>query len=88
MVTGDCPSKRLKLSDDQSTDLETEEYDDAVSKMATEWKKGKRNRSLSTIKELMMKTGTTRRNWITHEKPLIAEVMAKFPCFKSSRMVC
>ncbi len=85
--------KRLKTNNGEAATVEGEtvegeEYEEAVQELSKEWKKGKKNRSQAIIKDLMAKTDVGRRNWITKEKPLIADVVLKFPCFSSSRMVC
>jgi DNA primase catalytic subunit len=82
------PSKRQKTTaQDDSENLDDEEYEQVVTQLQLEWKKGRKGRSQTLIKQLMEKTSITRRQWITDEKPLVADVLSKFPMLKQSRMV-
>ena len=47
-------------------------------------RKGSRNQAL--LKQLMEKT-RRRRRWIENERPLVSEVVGRFPCLGTSRMV-
>lgn len=58
-----------------------------VAELRSEWKKGRKNRNLSTIKSLMEGTRDTRNKWIVHERPLISDVLRKFPSLKDSKVV-
>lgn len=39
------------------------------------------------MKQLMSKTGPMRRKWITEVRPLVSDVLLKFPCLTQSRVV-
>ena len=83
------PSKRCKTLQDQEDTVECneDEYEQAVTMLKYEWKKGRKSRSQATIKELMDKTAQLRRGWIEAERPLVSDVLAKFPCLSQSRAV-
>lgn len=55
--------------------------------LRTEWKKGKKNRNQSTVKTLMEGTRDTRNKWIVHERPLITDILRKFPSLRDSKVV-
>lgn len=88
------PPKRMKLQLDINDELEIdeEEYEEALKQMQEEYKsrsvKGKEGRSSSTIKHLMGKTRLQRLKWIQDERPLVSEVLKKFPFLKTNRWVC
>lgn len=56
-------------------------------KLHTEWKKGKKKRSHSVLLELMEETRGVRQKWISEERPMVSEVVKKFPPLKEYRMV-
>ena len=88
------PSKRMKLQLDIDDELEIdeEEYEEAIKQMQEEYRnkstKGKQGRSSSTIKHLMGKTRLLRLKWIQDERPLVSEILKKFPFLKANRWVC
>ena len=47
----------------------------------------KPNRNKTTLTSLMKETAANRHKWITEEKPLISEVLCKFPLLKDFDMV-
>ena len=82
------PSKRQKITvQDDGENLDDEEYEKVITELQLEWKKGRKGRSQTLIKQLMEKTTSTRCQWITDEKPLVADILSKFPMLKQSRMV-
>ena len=84
------PEKRRRYTDISDGDAGTvsiEKYDEDVAVLKLEWKKGRKQRSHAVLKELMNETATQRNKWIIEEKPLISEVIRKFPPLKESRMV-
>ena len=86
------PSKRLRQEPNEQAkdggDITEEDYQQAVASRKSEWKKGKHKRDHAVIKELMEKTFTRRRQWITGEKsPLVCEVVEEFPCLRSTKVV-
>ena len=81
------PLKRLKTALDNTQSLEGDEYEKAVEDLKAEWEKGKRKRSFAIIKDLMTKTENGRRTWIMKERPLITDILAKYPCLSSYRIV-
>ena len=80
------PSKRMRMSVEED-DMDDEEYEEVVSELAAEWRKDKRVRSMATVKNLFDQTSKRRRNWITSEKPLLSDILDKYPCLASSRVV-
>lgn len=64
-----------------------EEYDEIVEQLKLEWKKGKKKRNKSVIKTCMEKTSILRQKWVMEEKPLISQVLCKFPPLRESRQV-
>lgn len=84
------PSKRRKttiISDEENLEHDEDEYEKAILDLAEEWKKGRRSRSQAVVKDLMDKTGPHRRRWIEQDRPMVSEVLSKFPCFGHSRTV-
>ena len=87
------PSKRMRTSigDDReelNDELNDEEYEAAVKELQTEYRKGrKRGRNQALLKQLMERTRRGRRRWIENERPLVSEVIGRFPCLETSRMV-
>ena len=83
------PSKRRKTLQDQEDTVECneDEYKQAVTMLKDKWKKGHKSRSQATIKELMDKTAQLRRSWIEAQRPLVSDLLAKFPCLSQSRTV-
>ncbi len=57
-------------------------YEAVLTDLAAEVKKGKKGNQ-STIKNLMLQTEGGRRAWITTERPLISDVLKKFPCLSN-----
>ena len=49
--------------------------------------KGKKGSQHSVVKHLMEKTKIRRHQWIPEERPLVSEVVEKFPHLTSSRWV-
>ena len=73
----------FNFTDEDAIDDE-DKYEEAVQDLKSEWKKGRKSRSQ---KQLMSKTGPMRRKWITDVRPLVSEVLLKFPCLTQSRVV-
>ena len=86
-VSDEPPSKRLNTAVEDASESDEDEYDKTVSDLSTEWKKGTSRRSQAVIRDLLQKTARGRRKWITQERPLVFEVVKKFPCLKASRLV-
>ena len=86
---GGPPSKRRKTTpdEDESVEYDKDEYEAALSDLAEEWSKGRRSRSQAVIKELMDKTAPQRRKWIEQDRPMVSDVLSKYPCLGHSRSV-
>lgn len=68
--------------------MSEDEYQEALVSLEVEYRKGRKGgRNPGVINDLMEKTRTRRVKWIQEERPLVWEVMEKFPCLASSRMV-
>ena len=81
--------KRCKFLAEQESAIDEDEYEEAVEHLQVEFKnkgKGKKG-SLSYVKDLMMKTRFRRHQWISNERPMISEVVEKFPYLSRSRWV-
>ena len=87
MSVGETPSKRLKLSTEGSQEITDEECKETMDELNQEYKKSKRERNHATIKHLMEATKQHRRKWIMEERPLMSEVLDKFPFLASSKQV-
>ena len=72
---------------DQDTIDDEDTYEEAVQDLKAEWKKGRKSRSQAKMKDLMSKTGPMRRKCITEVRPLVSDVLLKFPCLTQSRVV-
>lgn len=68
-------------------EYDEDEYEAALSDLADEWSKGRRSRSQAVVKELMDKTAPQRRKWIEQDRPMVSDVLSKYPCFGHSRHV-
>lgn len=87
MATGIGPPSKKQRSIPADNDHEDIDYDVAVAALQAEWKKGKKKRSLLAIKDLMMRTERGRRSWISKERPMISDVLSKYPCLSKPRSV-
>ena len=84
------PSKRMRNGSiaDDGEELSDEEYEAAIKELQTEYKKGRKGgRNQALLKQLMEKTRKGRRRWIENERPPVSEVIGRFPCLETSRMV-
>ena len=87
-ATGGPPSKRLRVSmNDSTTQLTQEEYEDAVTELKQAYRGNKKKRNYATIKLLMESTQPQRREWILEKRPLVAEIVEMFPFLSSSKTV-
>ena len=83
------PSKRMRSHDDSDgPELNDDEYEKTIKKLQTEYKKGRKGgKNQALLKQLIEKTRRGRRRWIENERPLVSEVVGRFPCLGTSRMV-
>lgn len=79
--------KRRRAPDSDDELPPSEEYEERVAELRAEWKKGRKNRNQSSIKSLMESTRDTRHKWIVHARPLVSDVLHKFPSLKDSKVV-
>ena len=82
--------KRLRLCNEEESDMDEEEYATAVQDLKTEYTKvtQKKGGSYAELKRLMEATKTKRRYWIRNSEPMLSEVIENFPVLSSSRWVC
>ena len=84
------PSKRMRSHEDDSNgqELNDDEYEGMIKELQAEYRKGrKEGRNQALLKQLIEKTRRGRRRWIENERPLVSEVVERFPCLRTSRMV-
>ena len=83
------PSKRTRLYNEEDTVLNEDEYEEAVQALQDEYrnKKSSKGSNHKVIKELMEKTKKNRHKWIREDRPMIKEVLDKFPVLRTSRWV-
>lgn len=81
--------KKARLYSEDELPIDEEEYQEAVEKLQEEYrnKKGKKSTNHSIIKNLMEKTKLRRHEWIRKDRPLILEILDKFPYLSTSRWV-
>ena len=83
------PSKRMRSHEDDSNgqELNDDEYEGMIKELQAEYRKGRKgDRSQALLKQLMEKT-RGRRRWVENERPLVSEVVGRFPCLGTSRTV-
>ena len=75
-------------SEDEHT-IDEEEYEEAMEKLQEEYKSKKRKKATnhSFMKNLMEKTKLRCHQWIRQDRPLILEILYKFPYLSTSRWV-
>ena len=82
------PSKRMKFHLKDLPEITEEEYEEAIENLKAELKKGgKRMGKHSAVKHLMELTRAKRCQWVQQDRPLISEVVEKFPCLAFSKWV-
>lgn len=88
-LTSEHPPKRLTLYSEEDTVLNDEEYEEAVQALQDEYnnKTKKKVSNHKVVKDLMEKTKKQRHQWICQERPMITEVLEKFPVLRTSRWV-
>ena len=88
-LTTEHPRKRLRLYSEEDMVLDDEEYEEAVQALQDEYnnKKNKKGSNHKVVKDLMEKTKKNRHQWIRQDRPMITEVLYKFPVLQTSRWV-
>jgi len=87
-AAGGPPSKRFRVSmDDSTTQLTQEEYEDAVTELKQAYRGDKKKQNYAWIKLLIESTQFQRRKWILEKRPLVAEVVEMFPFLSSIKAV-
>ena len=87
-ATGGPPSKRIRVTvNDSTAQLTQEEYEDAVMELKHAYRGDKKRRNYAKIKLLMESTQPQRRQWILEKRPLVAEIIEKFPFLSSNKTV-
>ena len=67
-------------------EIDEEEYEEALEKLR-ELGKHKKGVDRKELKHLMEVTKLRRHNWIRKDRPLIQEILEKFPCLANSKWV-
>lgn len=83
-------AKRLKVFTEEESLIDDDEYEEAIVQLQQEFKnkgKGKKGKGHGFVKNLMIKTRFRRHQWINNDRPLISEVLQKFPHLSTSRWV-
>ena len=84
-ATGGPPSKRLRVSmNDSTAQLTQEENEDVVTELKQAYRGDKKKRNHAKIKLLME---SQCREWILEKRPLVAEIVETFPFLSSSKTV-
>ena len=83
------PPKRIRLYSEEDVILDNEEYEEAVQGLHDEYFNRKKHKkgNHQVVKELMEKTKKKRHEWIREDRPLITEILDKFPVLRTSRWV-
>ena len=84
------PAKRIRLTEDNCNEKEIteDEYEEAIKQIKVEYQKGSRGgKNHATLKQLMDKTQKKRMQWIRDARPLVSDIVAIFPCLKTSKGV-
>ncbi|XP_065901741.1 uncharacterized protein [Dysidea avara] len=81
--------KRLRLCNEEESDMDEEEYATAVQDLKAEYTKvtQKKGGSYAELKRLMEATKTKRRYWIRNSEPMLSKVIENFPVLSSSRWI-
>ncbi len=82
--TAEPPKKKRKVTDthldgDEEFRIDTE-YEDNLEQLTTEWSKDKPSKK--AVKTLMASSYEGRRMWIKHTRPVLQEILGKFPPLK------
>lgn len=83
-------AKRMKVFAEEESPIDDDEYEEAIKELQQEFKskgKGKKGNGHGFVKNLMAKTRVRRRQWINSDRPLISDVLEKFPYLSTSRWV-
>lgn len=86
VTTDERPSKRTKWQVESTSEIDQQAYEEAVENLKAELKKKGKGKH-KTIKNIMEATRTIRCQWINEKRPLMAEVLLKFPCLAYSKWV-
>ena len=79
------PTHLVKDCDINVNEMECD-YDESISNLKLEWKRGKK-RNPAVIKELMARKSVKRNEWIMEESPLVRVVLSKFPVLRDIKVV-
>ena len=80
------PSKRARLYLEDDGQIDEDVYIEAVEKLQY-YGKNKKSGKHGEIKQLMELTKLKRHQWIRTERPLIFDVVRKFPCLATTKWV-
>ena len=80
------PPKRVKVYTGHEEDIEDDEYEEALKRLK-EYGKHQKGSDQKNVKHLMELTKLRCHAWIRKDRPLILEVIEKFPCLGTSKWV-
>ena len=72
---------------DSTSEIDDEAYEEAVESLKAQMKNKSKGKQ-KMIKNIMEATRPMRCRWIKEERPLMADVLLKFPCLAFSKWVC
>ena len=85
-LAAEYSSKRIRLYNEEFNE---DEYEEAVQALQDEYRNEKSSKGSNhkVIKELMEKTKKNHHKWIHEDRPMIREVLDKFPVLRTCRWV-
>ena len=83
----DSSPKRQKMYDPYIVDISEDEYEVIIEQLKEEHKKKKKYQNHDAILQLMERSLSRRRKWIVENKPLVIEILNKFPLLDTSEVV-
>ena len=89
-ATEEPPAKQRKFDAEEMSDIDDDLYEESIHDLKVEMKKGGKGKATgkhSTVKHIMEVTRKKRCQWIQEERPLITEVIEKFPCLAFSKWI-
>ena len=85
-VTTEPPSKRAKIYSDDEDQIDDDAYMEELEQLQI-LGKHKKSGNHKEVKHLMELTKLRRHQWIREERPLVFDVVKKFPCLATNKWV-
>lgn len=86
VVTAKARKEIIQVKLHMDEEIDEEEYEEALEKLR-ELGKHKKGVDRKELKHLMEVTKLRHHNWIRRDRPLIQEILEKFPCLATSKWV-